>query len=149
MTWHVVSIMLSPEHEAMLGPLNNADVSLPGLMRALRRKLHSLEHTIETWDHHFRELQRSGGMARLQALLDEDAARRQHDASNADHANDGVGMHENPDTGTAKEKRTYSATEVLAGQREERQRAQSLYEAIQVGLHELEDEFPDLRADHP
>lgn len=113
MTWHVISIMLSPEYEATIGPLNNEDVSLPGLVRELRRNLPTLEHTIETWDLHLHELEQPGGVAVLQAALDEEAARRRQDADDTDEYDE---KSEDTDGGTGKQKRTLSPNQVLANQ---------------------------------
>ena|SRR5689334_12961984 len=132
--------------EETIGPVNSEDVSLLGLVRLLRRNLPTLEHTIETWDHHLHELEQPEGMARLQAALDEEAARHRQDPDDTDEDDE---QNEDADRGTGKRKRTLSPIQVLANQRIERQRVQSLYEAIQAGLHQLEDEFSDLRAARP
>lgn len=138
LSWHVVSIMLSPENEQTIGTINNVDISLPGLVKTLRKQLQVLEHSIAVWDQHLRELQQPERMAALQAQLDEEAKDHERNADDEQVS----------DTGEQKQEESFSAPQVLRNQQHERQRLQKLHEAIQAGLRELQVEFPDLGSDN-
>ena len=142
MSWHMVSIMLDfvgergEQREQALGPLDNADITPSGLVKMLRASLHSLEYAIDVLDRHLREMKDPERMTALQAALDEEIRTRESGAEVRGKT-----------TETDKWEWTTAAEDVLANQREERVRLQTLYDAVQAGMRNLEEEFPELRAD--
>ena len=144
MSWHMVSIMIGSDSEAderrerVLGTLDDADVTLPGLVKMLRTSLRSLEHALDSMAKHLREMEQPERITALQAALDEEKREREHGAEAYDDAGE-IDQWE----------RVTTAEEVLANQRADFRRLQTLYEAIQVGLHDLEEGHPELRRDSP
>lgn len=133
---YVVSILLGSADEHRFAHLDSSADSLPELVAVLRKRLRDFVKDIEYWDRHLRELEQPEQVVALQAALDEEARVREHDA-------EAHGKTTERDQSVS----TTTADEVLANQREERVRLQTLYEAVQAGLRDLEEEFPELSAD--
>jgi hypothetical protein len=121
--WYAVSIMLGPDNEIRFARLQRSEDTLLGLAQVLRRSLRALAWDIKSLDEHLSDLQQPERLAALQAQLDEEAQERQDDTEQL------------------------NAAQVLANQHDLRRDQQHLYESIEAGLHDLEDEFPELGAD--
>lgn len=142
MSWHMVSIMIGSEgvagerQEQVLGTLDNADITLPGLVKMLRASLRGLEYTLDSMAQHLHEMEDPERMVDLQATLEEETREREQGAESYDDASE-----------RGQWERVTTAEQVLANQHADLRRLQTLYEAIQVGLHDLEEGHPELRRD--
>lgn len=125
----VVSIMLGADDEHRFAHLARSADTLPDLVTVLRKRLGDLARDIKSWDQHLHEMQYPEERAALQAKLDDEAHARNHHAEQVGQGGGEEG---------------HSAAQVLSNQQDEQRRIQYLYEAIQVGLRELEEEFPEL-----
>src|SRR6185437_3351960 len=114
--WYAVSIMLGPDNEIRFARLQRSEDTLLGLAQVLRRSLRELAWDIKTLDEHLSDLQQPERIAALQAQLDEEAQERQDDTEQL------------------------NAAQVLANQHDMRRDQQHLYESIEAGLHDLEEE---------
>jgi hypothetical protein len=131
---YVISILLGPDDEHDFAYLDSSADSLPEFVAVLRKRLRDFARDIEYWDRHLRELEQPDQMVALQAALDEETRAREHDAEAHGKTTD------------ADQSEWTTAEIVLANQREERIRLQSLYDAVQAGVRDLEEEYQELRA---